>query len=127
MRNQFSHYLALPNVEAEEVAFLEQITNKISEEEKTQFYFLYASRRRNPIHTLLATLCGFVGFAGVQRFLVGNVVLGVLYFITGGFLFVGTIWDLLSYKRLTANYNNQTAYECLRLLHAGKMNLSKVF
>jgi len=45
---------------------------------------------------LICCLLGFVGLGGIHQFYVGKIFWGILYLITGGFLFVGTILDLIS-------------------------------
>ena len=40
-------------------------------------------------------LCLLIGFLGAHRFYVGKVGTGLLWLFTGGFLFVGQIYDLV--------------------------------
>ena len=53
---------------------------------------------------LVTTILGFFGVAGVQRFLTGQIGMGLLYFFTAGLCFIGTIIDLINHKRLTYVY-----------------------
>ncbi len=48
-------------------------------------------------HSRLAAflLCLLIGFLGAHRFYVGKVGTGLLWLFTGGFLFVGQIYDLV--------------------------------
>ena len=46
---------------------------------------------RNRLTALL--LCVFIGFLGAHRFYVGRVGSGLVWFFTGGLLFVGVIYD----------------------------------
>jgi TM2 domain-containing membrane protein YozV len=56
-------------------------------------------------------LAGFIGFAGVHRFITDRIGLGLLYFFTGGFLLIGTIVDLFKYKKIAKKYNSKMALE----------------
>ena len=40
-------------------------------------------------------LCLFLGYLGVHKFYEGRVLLGIVYFFTGGLLGVGVIYDLV--------------------------------
>lgn len=42
------------------------------------------------------TLLGFVLVAGMQHFYLGRIFRGILWFLTGGLFFVGTIYDLFT-------------------------------
>jgi TM2 domain-containing membrane protein YozV len=74
-----------------------------------QFANVYRTRRRDPQIILLVTLAGFVGIAGIQRFITDQVGLGILYFLTGGICLIGTIIDLVNYKNIAFEYNQKQA------------------
>ncbi len=57
--------------------------------------FVGAPRKRKTT-ALILCLLGFFGLAGIHRMYVGKVGSGVLWFLTAGFCFVGTIIDLIS-------------------------------
>src|SRR3569832_1149566 len=48
----------------------------------------------------------------------GQILLGILFLITGGFLGIGTIIDIFSYKSIANDYNRHLAYDCY---HIAKM------
>lgn len=58
---------------------------------------------------LLLTLLGFVVLAGVQRFYLGQIGMGLLYLFTAGFCFIGTIIDVINHKKLSFEYNQVKA------------------
>ncbi|WP_194349981.1 TM2 domain-containing protein [Pontibacter beigongshangensis] len=99
----------MPELEPDEMAFIQGITRNMTEEQLKQFVVIYRSRRKEPMLILATTLVGFFGVAGIQRFLVGQIGMGVLYFFTAGLCFVGTIVDLVNYKRLAFEFNIKEA------------------
>ncbi len=50
---------------------------------------------------LLAVL-SFFGVSGINRFYLGKPVTGVIWFLTGGLFFIGTIYDLVTMERQVA-------------------------
>jgi TM2 domain-containing membrane protein YozV len=67
---------------------------------------------------MLMTLSGFFGVAGIQRFVVGDIGLGIVYLLTIGFCGIGTIVDLVNLKRMTLDFNKKQAFESA---HMAKM------
>ena len=112
-------YMAFPGITPEEMSFIQRATADLNDDQKRYFYMLYAGRRKNSQDVLLCTLLGFIGVAGVQRFVLGEVVMGVLYFFTAGFCFIGTIVDLINHKSMTMDYNRTMALESF---HMAKMS-----
>ena len=101
-------------MEAEEFMMLKQATKDMTEEQFKQFVMVYQSRRKDPQTILLCTLAGFLGFSGIQRFMTDQIGMGVLYFFTAGLCFIGTIIDLINYKKLTLEYNQRKIFETLQ-------------
>jgi TM2 domain-containing membrane protein YozV len=64
---------------------------------------------------MLASLAGFLGVAGVQRFLTDQIGMGILYFFTAGFCFIGTIIDAINYKSIANEYNKKMAFESFNI------------
>lgn len=108
-------YMALPGMTPEEMAFLQQGTAELNEEQKKYFYMVYSGKRMNPQNILLCALLGFIGVSGVQRFMVGQIGMGLLYLFTGGLCFIGTIVDLVNYKSLADDFNRKMAYESFQI------------
>lgn len=52
--------------------------------------------QKSKIVALILCALGFVGFAGLHKFYVGKIGSGILYFITCGWFFIGTIIDLIA-------------------------------
>jgi len=103
----------------EEYSFLHHASAGLSQNQMQTFMLVYNSRRKNPNDILLATLLGFLGLAGLQRFMTRQYILGGLYLITFGFFGIGTLIDLVTYKGIANDYNRHLAYECY---HIARMN-----
>ena len=96
--------------------YIQTLVQSMSDSEARQFASIYRSRRREPMLLLITTLIGFFGIAGVQRFVIGQIGLGLLYFFTGGLCFIGTIVDLINHKRLAYEYNVKEADQVVRMM-----------
>jgi TM2 domain-containing membrane protein YozV len=99
----------LPNVENEELNYIQGLVRNMNEEQVRQFAVIYNSRRKDPQMILLLTLVGFLGVAGIQRFIIDQIGMGLLYVFTGGLCLIGTIVDLVNYKSLTFEFNQKVA------------------
>ena len=106
----------LPQLEYEETMVIEQMTQTLSDEALQNFAGIYAARRKDPQMILLTALLGFVGLAGVHRFIVGQIGMGILYLLTAGLCFIGTIVDLINHKKLALEYNQRVARETLMMV-----------
>lgn len=112
-------YMGLSGMSPEEMSFLQQATADLNENQQKYFYMSYTSKRKSAQDVLLFTLMGFFGIAGVQRFLLGQIGMGLLYFFTGGLCVIGTIVDLVNHKNLAMEYNKKMAYKSF---HIAKMS-----
>jgi len=113
MANVLRH---LPELEGMELGYVQGILKDMNEEQASLFAQVYRARRKDSQMILILTLIGFFGFAGIHRFILGQVGLGILYILTVGLCFIGTIVDLVNYKSLTYEYNIKMAHETLSLL-----------
>jgi len=101
----------MPSLEGEEMAYIQGLIKDMKDDQAQLFAIAYMSRRKDPQLILLTTLLGFIWIAGVQRFILGQVGMGLLYFFTGGLCWIGTIIDLVNYKKLALDYNFKVAVE----------------
>ncbi|MFK7759436.1 MAG: NINE protein [Phycisphaerales bacterium] len=69
--------------------------------------------RSTGISYLVWCLC-FVGFCGIHRFYNGKWITGLLWFFTGGFLFIGQFIDLILIPAMTERANYKTKLEVAR-------------
>lgn len=104
--------LSLPGIDPQEMRFIQEATRELSEEQQQNFLLLYQGRRKDPQTIMICTLLGFAVVAGIQRFVLGQVGMGVLYLLTGGLCLVGTIIDLINYKQMTLDFNERQVVEC---------------
>ncbi|MEN8224829.1 MAG: TM2 domain-containing protein [Bacteroidota bacterium] len=110
----------IPEAQGQEMIFLQEVTKEYSEKELTTFAGLYRSRRRDPQMILLVTILGFVVVAGVQRFMVGQIGMGLLYLFTAGLCLIGTIIDLINYQDLAFEYNRKMILESAGMISSMK-------
>jgi TM2 domain-containing membrane protein YozV len=108
----------LKGINPDEVLYLEQVMKNMDPEQARTFISYYSGKRKDAQDILLFTVLGFVVIAGVQRFVLGQIGMGLLYLLTGGLCLIGTIVDLINYKSLTLEYNQKMAYECAQLIHS---------
>lgn len=104
-------YEILPEIMGEEQMYISSIIKNMEEKQAMQFANIYRTRRKDPQTILLVTLVGFLGIAGIQRFLTDQIGLGILYLLTGGICMIGTIIDLVNYKKIAFEYNQKQANE----------------
>jgi len=106
----------IPEAQGEEFVHLERLTEQMDESQLQTFANVYRSRRRDPQNVLILTILGLVVIAGLQRFYLGQIGMGILYLLTGGLCLVGTIIDLVNHKDLTLEYNLKVADEVVRMV-----------
>jgi TM2 domain-containing membrane protein YozV len=111
-----NYLMGFQDLQPEEMAGFKELTSSMTESQQQQFFMLYTGKRKKPQEILLLTCLGFVVVAGIQRFVLGQVGMGVLYLFTGGLCLIGTIVDLVNYKKLATDYNLTQMYESARMV-----------
>ncbi|MCF8262278.1 MAG: TM2 domain-containing protein [Melioribacteraceae bacterium] len=106
----------LPELMGEEQAIVSSLIRDLDDEKARQFANVYRVRRKDPQTILLLTLVGFLGIAGIQRFIVDQIGLGILYVLTGGLCLIGTIVDLINYKNIALDYNQVQAQQIYSMI-----------
>lgn len=104
----------LPELEGDESQYISHLIEDMDDESAKTFATVYRSRRRDPILLLIFALIGLFGIAGIHRFFVGHIGMGVLYLLTAGLCFIGTIVDMINYKNFAFEYNREIAQEVMR-------------
>src|SRR5690606_12448647 len=113
MANVLKH---LPELEGIELGYIQGILKNMNDEQAHMFAQVYRARREDNQMVLILTLLGFFGFAGLHRFILGQIGLGILDVFTVGLCFIGTIVDLVNYKSLTYEYDMKIAHEALSVM-----------
>jgi TM2 domain-containing membrane protein YozV len=112
---QNNPYMGLPGITPEELAFLQQATAELTENQQKYFYMNYTSKRKSPQDMLIFCIVGLCLVPGLQRFITGQVGMGLLYLFTAGLCLVGSIMDLVNHKDLAMEYNKKMAFESHQL------------
>ena len=107
----------LPELQGEEQLSIARLITDMTEEQAEQFAHVYRQRRKDATTTLIMAVLGFVVVAGIHRFYLGQIGMGLAYLFTGGFCLIGTIVDLFNYHSLTDNYNEAQALSVATLIH----------
>lgn len=108
----------LPELQGEEMIYVQNILKDMDDAKARNFANVYRARRKEPMLILVTALLGFVAFAGIHRFLLNQIGMGILYLFTAGLCFIGTIVDLVNYQKLAFEYNQKVANEVLVMLNA---------
>lgn len=106
----------LRGMSPEEYSYLQQVMVGMDERQTQNFLMFYSGKRKSPQDILLFTILGFLGIAGIQRFVVGQMGMGILYILTAGLCFIGTIVDVINHKSIATDYNQKAAYESLQMV-----------
>lgn len=113
--NDFS-FAFLPGIQQEELLWLQELTKNLSTDEKQKFLSVYQGRRKDPQTILICCLIGLIGPAGIHRFILNQIGMGILYFLTLGLCLVGTIVDAVNYQKLAWEYNKKAAMESATIM-----------
>ncbi|ULQ55403.1 TM2 domain-containing protein [Flavihumibacter rivuli] len=108
--------MSIPDLQPEELGGINDLIKDMSIEQQQQFILLYSGKRKKPQEILLLTCLGFVVVAGIQRIVIGQIGMGILYLFTGGLCLIGTIIDVVNYKKLANDYNLTQMYEAARMV-----------
>jgi len=105
----------LPELEGDESEYISHIIEDMTDEKAKMFSNIYRSRRKEPILFMALAVLGIVpGVAGIHRFFVGHIGMGILYLLTVGLCFIGTIVDMINYKNFAFEYNRKIAKDILK-------------
>lgn len=107
----------LYDITPEELITINSRTQGFGDDELTHFCMIYRSKRKDPQTILLLCLLGLIFVAGIHRFVIGQVGMGILYFFTGGLCVIGTIVDAINHKDLALEYNGKMIAETLTMLN----------
>ena len=106
----------LPEITGEEMLYVQALLKDMDDEKARTFAGVYRTRRKDPQMILITALLGFIGFAGIHRFVMGQIGMGLLYFFTAGLCLIGTIIDLVNHQKLAFEHNQKIANEVLSMV-----------
>jgi TM2 domain-containing membrane protein YozV len=109
-------YQILPELQGDELIYVSSLLKNLDDQTAGRFASLYRARRKDPQTVLLLSLLGFIGVAGVHRFFLEQVGMGLLFFFTGGICLIGTIIDVVNHKSLAFEFNQKKATETMILI-----------
>lgn len=101
----------MPSLQGDEMTYIQGVIKDMNDNQAQQFAAVYLSRRKDPQTILLTSLLAFVGIAGVHRFILGQIGMGLLFLFTWGFCVIGTVIDIVRHKELAFDFNSQTAMQ----------------
>lgn len=108
-------YFSYPGITPEEMAFLQSSTADLDENQQHNFQMIYSGKRKSGQDMLLYCVIGLLLIPGLQRFITGQIGMGLLYLFTIGLCFIGSIVDLINHKSLAMDYNKKMAYESYQM------------
>lgn len=114
-----SQFMALPGITPQEYSYLQTATNGLNEQQVRTFLMIYTGKRKNPSDMLLFCVIGLFLVPGLQRFLINQIGMGILYLFTAGLCFIGSIVDLINHKTLAFEYNQRMVFESLQMVRMG--------
>ncbi|MBI1341974.1 MAG: NINE protein [Terrimonas sp.] len=104
-------FMSIPDLQPEEIIGIKELSKDMTDNQRQQFIMFYSGKRKKPQEILLLTCIGFIAIAGIHRFVLGQVGMGILYVLTGGLCLIGTIVDVVNYKTLATEFNLKQMYE----------------
>jgi len=114
-----SQFMALPGITPQEYSYLQTATNGLNEQQLRTFLMIYSGKRKSPSDILLFCIIGLFLVPGLQRFIVGQIGMGILYLVTVGLCFIGSIVDIINHKDLAFEHNQRMVFESLQMVRMG--------
>jgi len=108
----------MPGLDYEELVYLDNLSKDLSDDKLRLFISIYNGKRKGPDMILIGGIIGLLGIGGIQRFMVNQIGMGILFLLTAGLCYIGTIVDLVNYKKLAFEHNREVAHEALNLAQA---------
>lgn len=110
-----SQFMSLPGITPQEYSYLQTATNGLNEQQLRTFLMIYSGKRKNPSDMLLFCIIGMFLVPGLQRFIIGQIGMGILYLLTGGLCLIGSIVDIINHKELAFEHNQRMVFESLQM------------
>ena len=107
-----------PEAEGQEQLFLSGLISDMTDNQAQTFAIAYGAQRKDPTTFIILTLIGLLIIAGIGRFYNGNMGLGILYLLTGGLCWIGTLIDIFKFKTIVFQANSVKAQQIAMLARA---------
>jgi TM2 domain-containing membrane protein YozV len=107
--------MMLPGISPEEMGYIQQAVAQLTENQQKYFYMNYTTKRKSPQDIMIFCIVGLCLVPGLQRFIVGQIGMGILYLFTAGLCIVGSIVDLVNHKTLALEYNQKMVFEAFQI------------
>jgi TM2 domain-containing membrane protein YozV len=104
-------FTMLPELQPEEFILIQSLTKGMTENQEQQFFLFLRGKRKEKRDIMVLTIIGFFFVAGIQRFVLGETGMGLLYLFTAGLCGIGTIIDLVNLDKMVSEYNQKQATE----------------
>ena len=114
-----SQFMSLPGITPQEYSYLQTATNGLTEQQVRTFLMIYSGKRKNPSDMLLFCVIGLFLVPGLQRFIIGQIGMGILYLFTIGLCWIGSIVDIINHKDLAFEHNQRMVFESLQMVRMG--------
>ena len=101
----------MPELEGEELATVAGIVREMTDEQALYFAQGYRGRRKSTGTAYLLLLLAVLGLAGINRFYLGSIALGIIYLLTWGFCGIGIVIDLFVTAGMVRKVNLRKASE----------------
>jgi hypothetical protein len=98
--------------------YIQNLIAQIPLQQAEVFLIEYRRRRKDSQTVLMAAVIGLVACPGFQRFWLGEMGMGLVFLFTAGFLAMGSIIDLATYRTLARCHNEKVARSILAELDA---------
>ena len=108
----------MPELEGQELVTVGAVIREMTDEQALYFAQGYRGRRKSTGTAYLLLLLSLLGLAGINRFYLGSIVMGIVYLLTWGFCGIGLIVDLFITKGMTEKANMQKASEMAMLIRS---------
>ncbi len=104
------------------MATVQAAIQDLTDEEAEAFAQIYRARRKDEQTILILCLLGLFVIPGIQRFFVDQIGMGILYLFTVGLCIIGSIVDLVNYRKLAEEYNIKIMREVIPLVKNGQQS-----
>jgi len=108
-------YKRIAGIGVDEINMINTYTSDFSKKKLDKFLNIYVGQRYKSSDILIYTLIGLIGIGGIQRFALKQTGMGILFILTYGLFFLGTIIDLVNHKKMTVEANEKLITE--KILH----------